>query len=996
MRIVLLPVVLSLFVSSTAWAPPRPVLSKLSSALSAVRLNYADEPSSELESSVVVDKDLSSLQTETEKLDLSSSTPVLNEPTLPEQNQWRHDDDIDVCGAAANMLESLVTTTMETVYFRRIAMHTSLFLIQQQVHVLKSLDFPQPYSSKIAEMIDEHSFKGDLGMSHELISFLLSKLETQGTVPLDIVTEAQACMKRLRLLQTQLLESVETEISVVDTAQLVALAGSTLLWTRQHPVLVVKYWSVLASSYTLLNELVENLNTPHAKLFTTAFDYDKENTISVMQETSVEQKVTENVPPLDEEQVAFPKAMDSDSERQQETKLQVEPPKAPKEEVMAKTKREQTSSSATTPKPGNDLFGNVVGAFGNLVNGTLHAVREYNDAHKDDKSTRMKDAVASSLPTRPSKATNVTTSGNDAIQASLQSGKSVLPKTESTVIDESNTNETFASSASGSAPKATSVKQSENSESTKKEPLSEKRATENVTATTLDSFKVVPDLATAPDDAKDKAVSQPAKSDSVTCGVSPNSTLTGESSGRAVVNSTFAGEKESKEPPKTKTDAVSETNVTLSKSHETTVSATKAPEPSAVKRSLNDLSPEREKATSTKQAEEPKAPVVASESTTKSEASKSEPESASDRIRSIRQRRELNKLKNGSTASSKNAGSKVPVVDKASSPIVDKAPTRESKTASTIESEADIKSRTVPKAPERTASASAVRDLRKSPNAMSKVETTVPSSTSPGSDPAKGTPQKAAPKMSENRERLNSQARNQPMASVSGERAPPNTSTKAGERLRPSNVTSVGARNVGAPNAATRATAQPSTPRRSNATSVTAGGVSKATERPMPPRVDPRSAVASNSPKAGAKSFPPTNMRDPRTISPLQPVTTGSKKVPQRESMPKPVDENVSAGINTRDLRREAPAMPAPRPAVNIPTKNGPTVASQKAVAANGVGRVDDTRATRPANQPPATVISPKSPVPAEAIPPVVLERSMFTKEKPVCMPNMGKFQGSC
>jgi hypothetical protein len=135
-------------------------------------------------------------------------------------------------------------------------------------------------------------------------------------------------------------------------------------------------------------------------------------------------------------------------------------------------------------------------------------------------------------------------------------------------------------------------------------------------------------------------------------------------------------------------------------------------------------------------------------------------------------------------------------------------------------------------------------------------------------------------------------------------------------------------------------------------------------------------------------------MRDSRTTSVHQPVTTGSQKVPQRESTLKSGDMNASVGINTQDLRN-APATTAPGIAANIPAKNSPPVESRKAAAANGVGRIDDTRATSSVNQPPATGASLKPPIPAEATPPVVLERSMFTKEKPVCMPNMGKFQGS-
>jgi hypothetical protein len=1018
MRLALPVLVLSVFVSSEAWAPLRPVRVKISSALSAVRLNYAQEPSSsELESSVVVDKrDLS--EKSVHNVDLSSETSVLKEP----ENQLSRDDfTVNVSGAAAgDIFESLFLTTIETVYSRRIAMHTCLYSIQQQVAYLKSLDFPEPFATKISEILDHHSFKGDLGMSEELVTFLLFKLKRQGIISPELLTEAQDCIKRLHGLQQQLLESsVETEITVLQTAQLVALAGSTLLWTRHHPVLLFKYWNMLASSYLVLHEIVEHLHTPHATLFTRAFDYHDEDVSK-----GVENKVEAKVQSMDKEKVAmqqFPNAMDSASELKQEQNVQVEsPPEVPKEQV-AKTNKEPLSSSTTTNnKAGNDLFGNVVGAFGNLVGGTLHAVREYNHSHnKGDKMT-TNDVGASSLSS-PQKADNTTTkSGNDIIQAF--SKNCVLNKTESKGLGESNKNEankTFVSSKSGAAQNATALQKTVVSEAVKKEePLSDEKTTEKDTTTTIDSASSkVPVLLTAPT-AKQETASLSAKSDSVASVVSSNSTLplsaksdsvasvvssnntmVGESNAHVVVDSTSASDNESQVPTKTKSASVSDKNVPSSNSRETTEPAAKSSDHLTAKPSLKDMFPEE--TTSNIEAKDLKPPVVAFEPTMKLEAFKGVPESASDRIKRIRERRELYKMKNNSVASSKDTHSKVPVTAKAGDSLVDKTPTGDSTTASTTASKADIiKSRTVAEAAERTRPASAATDPKKTSNAVPKVDATAPSSTSLGSDSAKGIAQKAAPKMSQNRERLNIQAGTQPQvatsATVSGGQARPTIPTKAGERLRPSNVTSIGARNVGAPNGAKRVTSQSDTIRRSNPTSVMADGIPKATGKSMNPRVNPRSSAGFDSPKAEAKSFPPTGMIDSRTTSVYQPVTTGSQKVPQRESTLKSGDMSAGAGagINTRDLRN-APATTGLGIAANIPAKNSPPVENREAAAANGVGRIEDTRATSSVNQPPATGASLKPPIPAEATSPVVLERSMFTKEKPVCMPNMGKFQGS-
>jgi hypothetical protein len=897
-------------------------------------------------------------------------------------------------------------------------MHTCLYSIQQQVAYLKSLDFPEPFATKISEILDHHSFKGDLGMSEELVTFLLFKLKRQGILSPELLTDAQDCIKRLHGLQQQLLESsVETEITVLQTAQLVALAGSTLLWTRHHPVLLFKYWNMLASSYMVLHEIVEHLYTPHATLFTTAFDYHEEDV-----NKSVEHKVEAKVQSLDKEKVAmqqFRNAMDSVSELKQEQNVQVESPPEVSKEQVAKMNREPLSSSTTTNnKAGNDLFGNVVGAFGNLVGGTLHVVREYNHSHnKGDKMTTNDDG-ASSLSS-PQKADNTTTkSENDVIQS--LSKNCVLNKTENKGLGESTNkneaNETFVSSKSGAAQNATALQKSVVSEAIKKkEPLSDEKTTEKDTTTTMDSASsTVPVLLTTPTakeetaslSAKEDSVasvvssnstlSLSAKSDSVASDVSSNKTMVKQSSTRAVVNSTSANDNESQVQPKIKRASVSDTKVPSSNSRETTEPIAKFSDHLTAKPSLKDMF--LEETISNNPAKDVKPPVVAFEPTMKREASKVVPESASDRIKRIRERRELYKMKNNSVASSKDTESKVPVTAKASDSLVDKTPIGDSTTGSTTESKADIKSRTVAEAAERTRPASAARDPQKTSNAVPKVDATVPSSTSLGSDSAKGILQKAAPKMSENRERLNIQAGTQPQvgtsATVSGGQARPTMPTKAGERLRPSNVTSIGARNVGAPNGAKRVSLQSDTIRRSNPTSVMADGTPKATGKSMNPRVNPRSSAAFDSPKVETKSFPPTGMRNSRTTSVQHPVTTGSQKVPQRESTLKSGDMNAGAGINTQDLRN-APATTAPGIAANVPAKNSPPVESRKAAAANGVGRTEDTRATSLVTQPPATGASLKPPIPVEATSPVVLERSMFTKEKPVCMPNMGKFQGS-
>jgi hypothetical protein len=656
----------------------------------------------------------------------------------------------------------------------------------------------------------------------------------------------------------------------------------------------------------------------------------------------------------------------------------------------------------------------VVGAFGNLVGGTLHAVREYNHSHnKGDKMTTNADG-ASSLSS-PQKADNTTTkSENDDIQA--HSKNCVLNKTESKDIGESNKNEaieTFVSSKSGAAQNATALQKSVVSEAVKKEePLSDEKTKEKDTTTTMDpASSKVPVLLTTPTAKEETAslsaksdsvasvvssnstLSLSAKSDSVASVVSSNSTMVGESSAHVVVDSTSASDYEGQVPPKIKSASVSDKKVPRETTEPVAISSDHV---AAKQPSLKDMF--LEETTSNNEAKDLKPPVVAFEPTMKPEASKGVPESASDRIKRIRERRELYKMKNNSVASSKDTESKVPVTAEAGDSLVDKTPTGDSTTASTTASKADIKSRTVAEAAERTRSASAATDPKKTSNAVPKVDATVQTSSSPGSDSAKGIPQKVTSKMSENRERMNIQAGTQPQvgtsATVSGGQARPTMPTKARERLRPSNVTSIGARNVGAPSGAKRVTSQSDTIGKSNPTSIMADSIPKATGKSMNPRVNPRSSAGFDSPKAEAKSFPPTGMRDSRTTSVHQPVTTGSQKVPQRESTLKSGDMNASVGINTRDLRN-APATTAPGIAANIPAKNSPPVESRKAAAANGVGRIDDTRATSSVNQPPATGASLKPPIPAEATPPVVLERSMFTKEKPVCMPNMGKFQGS-
>jgi hypothetical protein len=605
------------------------------------------------------------------------------------------------------------------------------------------------------------------------------------------------------------------------------------------------------------------------------------------------------------------------------------------------------------------------------------------------------DDGASSLSS-PQKADNTTTtSDNDDIQALPKN--CVLNKTEIKGLGESTNkneaNETFVSSQSAAAQTATADQKSKVSEAVKKEePLSDEQTTEKDTTTTMDSASSkVPVLLTTPT-AKEETASLSAKEDSVASVVSSNSTMVGESSAHVVVDGTSVSDNEGQVPPKIKRASVSDKKVP----RETTEPVAKSSNHVAAKPSLKDMFPEE--TASNNEAKDLKPSVVAFEPTMKREASKGVPESASDRIKRIRERRELYKMKNNSVARFKDTESKVPVTAKAGDSWVDKTPTGDSTTASTTATKADIKSRTVAEAAERTRPASAATDPKKTSNAVPKVDATVPSSTSPGSDSAKGIPEKVAPKMSENHERLNIQAGTQPRvgtsATVSGGQARPTMPTKAGERLRPSNVTSIGARNVGAPNGAKRITSQSDTIRRPNPTSVMADGIPKATGKSMNPRVNPRSSAGFDSSKAEAKSFPPTGMRDSRTTSVHQPVTTGSQKVPQRESTLKSGDMNAGAGINTRDLRN-APATTALGIAANIPAKNSPPVESRKAAAANGVGRIEDTRATSSVNQPPATGASLKSPILAEATPPVVLERSMFTKEKPVCMPNMGKFQGS-
>jgi hypothetical protein len=271
------------------------------------------------------------------------------------------------------------------------------------------------------------------------------------------------------------------------------------------------------------------------------------------------------------------------------------------------------------------------------------------------------------------------------------------------------------------------------------------------------------------------------------------------------------------------------------------------------------------------------------------------------------------------------------------------------------------------------------------------------------SDAVKEITQNDASKVTENdssgSERLKTQETNRQKAAgastpVSSDRAqmPP-----AKEASSQSDNESTATRNVPTEMAAKRMATQPSTPGRSKVTSVgtddirdrARGDVPTTPERKMPPKVDPRTTTGPVSPTTQARAVPPAIKRDPRTISTKHPV--GSMQTVRQ--MARPVAESNTEVMGVADLQNPW-ATVAPGQAANTATKKVWPVGGQ-ANFANGVGRIENTKAMNSTNQPPTSGTLPKPAVPSESTPPAVLERSMFTKEKPVCMPNMGKFQGS-
>ena len=142
----------------------------------------------------------------------------------------------------------------------------------------------------------------------------------------------------------------------------------------------------------------------------------------------------------------------------------------------------------------------------------------------------------------------------------------------------------------------------------KEEPLSDEKTTEKDTTTTMDSASSkVPVLLTTPTakeetaslSAKEDSVasvvssnstlSLSAKSDSVASDVSSNKTMVGESSTRAVVDSTSASDNESQVPPKIKSASVSDKKVPSSNSRETTEPIAKFSDHLTAKPSLKDM-----------------------------------------------------------------------------------------------------------------------------------------------------------------------------------------------------------------------------------------------------------------------------------------------------------------------------------------------------------------------------------------------------------------------